>query len=335
MNFGTLDWIIVVIYLIATVVAGLWMRRFVGNVGDYIVAGRSVDTYLGVASLAATELGLVTVMYTAELGYKNGFAGMVPGLMFCLVAFFLGITGFIIHPLREAGVMTIPELFQTRYSLRVRWLAGVFIALGGILNMGIFLKLGGQFLVYCVGLPENNLELVMILLLALTLIYTVAGGMLSVLITDYLQFILLGLGIVITSVFVLYDNGWSRLAEAVTRYHGDAGYNPLLGKGQGVGWFFWQALTALAAVSTWQTVVARVLAAKDANTGKKIYTRVAFYYVGRFGLPGLWAIGALAVFGDIYLQPGQDSLAAMPTYIGTILPTGILGLVVAGMLAAE
>ncbi len=335
MNFGPLDWIIVIIYLIATVVAGLWMRRYLGNVGDYIVAGRAMDTYLGVASLAATELGIVTVMYTAELGYKNGFAGMVPGILFCLAAFFLGITGFIIEPLREAGVMTIPELFQTRYSMKVRWLAGVFIALGGILNMGIFLKLGGQFLVYCVGMPENYLEIVMISLLALTLVYTVAGGMLSVLITDYLQFILLGLGIVVTSAFVLHANGWTALADAVRRYHGDAGFTPLLGEGQGGGWLFWQALTAFGAISTWQTTIARVLAAKDAKTGRKIYTTVAFYYVGRFGLPGLWAIGALAVLGDKYLQPGMDSLAAMPIYIGTILPTGILGLVVAGMLAAE
>jgi len=56
-------------------------------------------------------------------------------------------SGFVIKPLRDADVITIPELLEKRFGKRVRWLAGLVVILGGVLNMGIFLRLGGEFLV--------------------------------------------------------------------------------------------------------------------------------------------------------------------------------------------
>lgn len=60
---------------------------------------------------------------------------------------FVGVTGFGINPLRKAGVMTLPELFENKFGARVRWMSGVVIVLGGLLNMGVFLRMGGDFLV--------------------------------------------------------------------------------------------------------------------------------------------------------------------------------------------
>lgn len=74
MNLAFIDWVIIVVYLAGCMIAGLWMRRYVRGVEDFAVAGREMDVNIGVASLAATELGLVTVMYTAQLGYEKGFA---------------------------------------------------------------------------------------------------------------------------------------------------------------------------------------------------------------------------------------------------------------------
>jgi len=75
-NFNwLLDGSIVGLYLLVTMVAGLMVRKYVGNVEDFLVAGREMDVYLGIASLAATEFGIVTCMYTAQNGYEKGFAG--------------------------------------------------------------------------------------------------------------------------------------------------------------------------------------------------------------------------------------------------------------------
>jgi hypothetical protein len=58
-----------------TMVAGLMVRKYVSKVDHFLVAGREMNVYLGIASLAATEFGIITCMYTAQAGYTNGFAG--------------------------------------------------------------------------------------------------------------------------------------------------------------------------------------------------------------------------------------------------------------------
>ncbi len=118
MHLAVIDWIIIVAYLIGCMSAGIWMRRYVRGVEDFAVAGRAVDLNLGIASLAATELGLVTVMYTAQLGFTKGFAGAIVGVLMAGAMYLVGATGFIIGPLRWAGVMTIPELFERRFGKR-------------------------------------------------------------------------------------------------------------------------------------------------------------------------------------------------------------------------
>src|SRR5215510_10184308 len=124
-----LDGSIVGVYLLVTMVAGLMVRKYVSKVDHYLVAGREMNLYLGIASLAATEFGIVTCMYTAQAGYKYGFSGATPGLVQCLAMLVIGATGFCIEPLRKSGVMTIPELFEQRYGRFVRSLSGVVIVL--------------------------------------------------------------------------------------------------------------------------------------------------------------------------------------------------------------
>lgn len=333
MNLTSVDWVIIFVYLTGCVAAGVSMRRYVGKVEHFIVAGRRMDIYLGVASLAATEMGLVTIMYTAQLGYTRGFAGSLPGILMALAMLVVGMTGFCIKPLREAGVMTIPELFQRRFGAGVHWLAGLVIVLGGVLNMGVFFRLGGEFLVYATGMPEEYLKLVMSFLVLIVLAYTALGGMLSVLITDYLQFLVLGAGLVLVTLLVFVQIGWAGMVGAVQTHYGAAGFNPFVGCD--VWWILWQAVQQLAVVLTWQTTVARVLSARDAATAKSIYTRTSFYFVGRFLLPGIWGIGALAVLGSTFAGEGRNSLHAMPTYLGQLVPAGLMGIVIAAMLAAE
>src|SRR6266705_1043841 len=181
-NFNwLLDGSIVGVYLIATMAAGLMVRKYVGKVEHFLVAGREMDVYLGIASLAATEFGVVTCMYTAQNGYEKGFAGAIPGLCQATAMWFIGWTGFCIKPLRDSGAITVPEMFQQRFGSRIRWAAGVVIVLGGLLNMGVFLRTGGEFLVLVCGFDVNYLELAMTALLIGVAVYTILGGMLSVL----------------------------------------------------------------------------------------------------------------------------------------------------------
>ena len=77
MNFHPIDWIIVIVYLAATMAAGLYGKRYVMGIGDYLVAGRKLGTFIGVATLAATEIGTITFMYNAQLGFTAGFSSFI------------------------------------------------------------------------------------------------------------------------------------------------------------------------------------------------------------------------------------------------------------------
>jgi SSS family solute:Na+ symporter len=332
-HLTVLDGSIIGVYLLITMIAGVAIRRYVRRVEDFIVAGREMNVYLGIASLAATEFGIVTCMYAAQNGYDKGFAGAVPGLLTFAGMFLVGVTGFCIKPLRDSGVMTIPELFEKKYGPRVRWAAGVVIVLGGLLNMGVFLRMGGDFLVNVAHLDGDYLELMMTVLLVGVAVYTILGGMLSVLVTDFLQFIVMSAGLIITTLLILSKVGWGALVNTVETHHGAGGFNPLANPTMGWSYVIFNALLNTAATLTWQTQIARVLSAKDSATGRKVYTRTSFFFVARWLIPGIWGIAALALLTPE--QTPQDSILAMPRMLGMILPAGLMGLLVAAMLAAD
>jgi len=333
MNFTLLDGSIVGLYLLVTMIAGVMVRKYVGKVEDFLVAGREMNVYLGIASLAATEFGIVTCMYTAQNGFTKGFAGAIPGVLTFLAMFLVGYTGFCVKPLRDSGVMTIPELFEKKFGPRIRWAAGVVIVLGGLLNMGVFLRIGGEFLVNVSGMNVNYLELMMTALLVGVAVYTILGGMLSVLVTDFLQFIVMSAGLIVVTFLILDKVGWSTLVNTVQTHYGEGGFNPLKNASMGWSYVIFNALLNTAAVLTWQTQIARVLAAKDSATGRKVYTGTSFFFVARFLIPGIWGIAALAILTPE--QIGGDSLQAMPKMLGLLVPAGLMGLLVAAMLAAD
>ncbi|MDH7503325.1 MAG: hypothetical protein QHJ82_11540 [Verrucomicrobiota bacterium] len=75
-----IDGSVVGLYLLATMTAGVLVRKYVSKVDHFLVAGREMNVFLGIASLAATEFGIVTCMYTAQNGYEKGIAGAIPGM---------------------------------------------------------------------------------------------------------------------------------------------------------------------------------------------------------------------------------------------------------------
>lgn len=329
MAFSPLDWLIVGLYLAGTLAAGLYGRRYIAGVAEYLVAGRELGVFVGVATLAATEIGTITFMYYAELGYKTGFASFINGLIAGAVMIFIGRTGFVVRRLRQLGLMTVPEFFQVRYSRRLRVLAGILVATGGILNMGVFLKVEGLFLAILSGIPLEHLKITMTAILALELIYTVLGGMVSVVITDFLQFIALSLGALLVTLYCVHVAGLGRMYHSVAQTMGIAGFSPLLNPAYGWSWIVFQTLLWLAVDTCWQTTAMRTFSARSPEISRKVFSWTGVIFLGRGMLPMLWGIAALAMLG-----PAQNSLEAMPRLLAAILPHGALGLVAAGMLAA-
>jgi len=335
---------------------GLYVRKFIKNMRDFVTAGRNLGLWLGIATMTGTELGLITIMYSAQKGFTGGFATFHIALAALIVTFVVGMTGFIVYRLREMKVMTIPEFYEKRFDRKTRILGGIMMVLGGILNMGLFLKVGSMFLVGITGLSANSWALpgVMIFLITLVLIYTVLGGMISVVIADYVQFVVLSLSLLVITFMAIAKVGWHDIFDTIELTMGRAGFDPTMAGG-GFGWEYiiWMFFLGLVSCAIWPTAVARALSMESAGIVKRQYMFTSVSYLIRFLIPYFWGIAAFvfitkdAAFNSLFFPAGYpppdsvpngaeavNNLYGMPFFLGKILPAGLIGVVTAGMLAA-
>jgi SSS family solute:Na+ symporter len=345
-NFRTLDWLIVMTFLVSSAIAGIWSKRYIRNLESFLIAGRRVRSYLGAASIIASEMGLVTVMYSAQKGFTGGFAAFHIALAAAVVALFVGVTGFIVIPLRRTGVMTIPEFYEQRFGRGTRLLGGAILAFSGILNMGMFLKADSLFVTRLTGMTSPlALNVAMTVMLGVVLLYTILGGMVSVLITDYLQFVIMALSLVVVSIWLMSQIGWQSVVDGVVALKGQEGFDPVHNPDYGIPYIVWMLFLGLVSCALWQTAVIRASSAEDQKAVRQTFTLGSVGFLIRFMVPYFWGICALVYIGG---QPGlrqvflpadstpssETTLSAMPTALGQLLPTGLLGVLMAGMLAA-
>ncbi|HEU0106951.1 MAG TPA: hypothetical protein VFT38_12315, partial [Vicinamibacteria bacterium] len=365
------------------------------------VASRGMGVYVGTASLISTEIGIITYMYQAQFGFLAGFSAFIVGLITIVVCYAVGRTGFVISRLREMNVMTVPEYLERRYQRRVRVLAGLMMAFGGCLNLGIFPIIEARFLTITAGLPARYVTWTMAVLLLIALAYTAVGGMLSLIVTNYVQYILLAVGTLVITFVCLWKVGWpSMTATVLERMHG-RGLDPFADLGVGPAFILWQVLLYTALMTVWQSAAMRAFSARDAATARKVFTLTSVLFLGRAVIPMAWGIAALAFFwgrttplpiataedprtemarldrelataapravedghlervlpqvdrlellaqreadpavASPYAQRAQSvreevGMVAMPWMVAGLVPTGLLGLMMAGMLAAS
>lgn len=330
-TFTSIDWVFIFGFLMISLFIGLIARKHISSVDDFLLAGRKLRAFRGIATLASTEMGLVTIIYFSEEAYSNGFVAIIAGIIAALTMWVIGQTGFVISHLRSLGIRTVPEYFEIRFRPGVRWIAGILIFLTGILNMGIFLQVEGKFLVIAMGLPPGSLPFIMGIILLIVISYTILGGMHSVVITDVFQFLILLVGIIIISFFAFSRaGGISGMIGAVKEHYGSAGFNLKEAPRYGLLFILWTTLYYTSGWSTWQPVVQRVLSMNDIYIARKLYRISSIIMFFRACLPMLWGIAALAILGVI-----PESQSALPQMMIRILPAGFIGLIMVGFLAAS
>jgi len=398
-NFTALDWAIVAIYMLLPLGIGFFAFKFIRNVKGFVLGGSAAGTSLNIATYIGTGLGLVTLMYASVDTLSHGFAYVTLALIGFAVVAFLGATGLVIGPLRKMGVLTIPEFFESRFSPRVRILAGILCVLAGVLNMGLFPKMGAIFITYVTGLGGTAEEatilvnIVTSVLIVLVIIYTVLGGMVSVIINDYVQFIVLSVGMSLGIFFCLTSPnlGWTKMLNTISDERGEMMFNPIaetvavlpkhvssdvrdeiLAKvpadvrkavidentkelipleleSYGWTWIFFNLVVFLVAGFCWAPESSRALTAKDSGAARRTFFFASPGYFARLAIPALWAIAAFTLIAqtpdlkDFFYPthelhgmqgPIHEAAAAMPLALGKIVPTGLLGFLVAGLLAA-
>jgi SSS family solute:Na+ symporter len=195
---------------------------------------------------------------------------------------------------------------------------------------------------------ELTVNLVMTILIVVVLVYTVLGGMVSVIITDYLQFVVLAIGLAVGLYVCLFghpDLGWDKLVGTLKTHRGEGAFNPVHRDSYGWLWVIWMFLHVVAAMLCWVPEASRILTARDSKTAQRTYLISSPGQFIRLGIPALFGIAAFVYVVQhptlmAYFFPqgvgGETKYPeqAMPLVLGKIVPSGLLGILVAGMVAA-
>ena len=217
---SSVDWAIVIGYLVASLFVGLWLARRNTSEADYFVAGRQLKGWLAGASMAATTFSIDTPLYVAGLVGVRGLAGNWEWWSFGVAHVAMAV---VFAPLwRRSGVLTDAALTELRYGgPTAAWLRGIKAFLFALpINC---IGLGYAFLAMAkvseaLGLaptPQAKVTLLAIVAL-LVLIYTAAGGLWAVVVTDMLQLVLALLGAIAVAVAAVHAaGGMDALLESI------------------------------------------------------------------------------------------------------------------------
>jgi len=369
------DWLVIACYFTGLLALAWWViRKGKDTADDYFLAGRNLGWWVVGASIFASNIGSEHLVGLAGAGATSG----VALAHYELHAWCLLVLGWVMVPFYlRSKVFTMPEFLERRFSATARWVLSLISLVAYVLTkiaVGIFA--GG--IVFSTLLPElyirigpivfDSFWVGSVLVILLTGLYTVLGGMRAVAYTEAVQTFVLILGSILLTYFGLQKlGGWSELRAAL----GSEMFNlwkPLIPEGMTgtwepvketgrMAWYFngnypWLGMLLCAPIiglwywTTDQYIVQRALGAANERQARRGTIFAAFLKllpVFIFIIPGMiWL--ALAKTGNVPELSGMidsegnaialQAQGAFPMMVKYVMPAGLRGLVVAGLLAA-
>ncbi|NLP56872.1 sodium:solute symporter [Lutibacter sp. B1] len=329
-TLDTLDWVSIGIYFLVLIGIVIWVvRKKQANTEDYFLAGRNVGWFVVGASIFASNIGSEHVVGLAGAGAGN----KLPMLIYEIQAWVVLLLGWVFLPFyARSGVFTMPEFLEKRFDSRSRWILSVFSIIAYVLTkISVTIYAGGIVVSALLGIDFWTGAIATVIL---TGIYTVLGGMRAVVYTETLQAIILVLGAgALTFIGLHHVGGWESMKETVTPEYLN------MWRSASDPDFPWPALfitSTIVGVWYWctdQYIVQRTLTAKNIKEGRRgtiFGALLKLLPVFLFLIPGVIAL-TLKMRGELqYDTPDQ----AFPVLMSNLLPSGLRGLVAAGLLAA-
>ncbi len=227
MSMHIVDWIILFAFIVFITAMAIYTKRFTRSVVDFLSAHRVAGKYLLGIGDDMASFGAITMVAMFEVYYKAGFTAIWWQNMILPVTVILAMTGFIQYRYRETKAMTMGQFFEMRYSKKFRTFAGLLAFLSGIINFAIFPSVGARFFQYFMGLPTDyiwtlgsfHIDIVYLILLstliAISLAFTLLGGQIAVMVTDFIQGTFLNIIFVVIGFFILFTFSWDQISSAL------------------------------------------------------------------------------------------------------------------------
>ena len=317
-----------IIYVLITLAVGVYAGRRVKDSADFVVAGRRLGIWLATGTLAATWFGTGTVLGAAGAAYKGGFLAVIAdpfGAALCL--FLAGM--FYVRMMRRMGISTIAEFFERRFGKTagvvaaactipayVGWVASLMVGFGKIIQAvtGLDPVLGT-----CLGA-------------AIVLIYTTAGGMWAVTLTDFIQVTVLTLGLIFMTPILLADmGGWAAIRAQIPDdqfylYPRDADMTT---------WFNYARAWLVIGLGNLagQDLLQRSLSSRDESVAQNSAYIAGIIYLTVGLLPVFLGIAATLTFPDLE-DPEQVMMKLAQTYLSPLGMAIFIGALISALMSS-
>ncbi len=316
---SVLDYLVIAAYFAAMIGAGYWGLRRARSAEDYLVAGRSLGPFMYIGTLSAVVLGGASTIGGVSLGYQFGISGM--WLVFALGLGILALGLLLSNRLSRLGVYTVAETLGIRYGRYSRLISAIIIAVYDLMvAVTATIAIGTVFDVV-LGIPPVPAILISG---GIVVLYSVAGGMWSITLTDILQFGVMTVGIffVLLPLSVSQAGGFSGMREALPE-----SYFSLTA----IGWetIFAYLLLFFFGIMVGQDIWQRVFTARSGSVARWGGIAAGLYCLA-YGVVGA-LIGTAA---QVLLPDLAEADNAFAEVTNAVLPVGLTGLVLAAALAA-
>lgn len=347
----TLDWIVIGLFCVGLIGIIVWvMRQKQNNAADYFLGGKDATWLVIGASIFASNIGSEHLIGLAGAGASSGMAMAhweIQGWMILIL-------GWVFVPFYSRSmVYTMPEFLERRYNPASRTILSFISLISYVLTkVAVTVYAGGLVFQQVFGIDSiwgiDFFWIAAIGLVVITAFYTIFGGMKSVLYTSVVQTPILLLGSLIILVLGLKAlGGWDQMMEIckmqTVNEYGDTMVN-LIRDNRDPDYPWLGALIGSAVIGFWywctdQFIVQRVLSGKDQKESRRgtifgAYLKLLPVFL--FLIPGMIAFAlsheGIVVNGQEFHLSTPD--AAFPTLVARLLPAGVKGLIVCGILAA-
>lgn len=352
-GFAGLDWAILAVYFGILIGTGIiFSRRKPKNSDDYFLGGRGMPSWAVAISVVATSLSAVTFIGAPQEAYQGDLTYLATNLGMILAA--LVIAAVFIPKFYQSRSESIYQLLETRYGPSARKAASIAFMVGRVLASGARIYVGAipaSILIFGIenGTDPKNLILAISILTCVGILYTLAGGISSVIWSDVIQFAIL-IGAAICAIYLIASSFTAPLPEIITELQSgnngdsklalfDLSFDPTH-RYSIPACIIGFTLLGIGSYGTDQDLAQRLLTCKSSKDGARsiitgillgVPTAATFMLVGLL----LWIVyqrPSLTSFGTLDQPP--ESATVFLHYILTQIPPGLRGLMMAGLFAA-
>lgn len=315
----------IIIYMIVLLAVGYWANRQISDMSDFLLAGRRLGLLLTAGALAATHFGGGMVMGGGEYGFIHGLSGAWYGISCGIGLIFLAF--LTAGKFRNLSFYTVPDYLEHRYGSKTLRALGALLSLIALVGILAAQVLSARGALAILGFEGNTGAIIATLIF---IIYTALGGLWAATITDFIQVIIAGVGVIVAAALVMGDTGgfagMQEMINAAQTTVKPGYFNIFSMAGKSI---LWLLLPTVMYTLIGQDFYQRLFAAKDKVTAKTASLVGGIFLIVISLFPAIAGMGARAYFPDL-----TDGSLAIPRIVQEVFPVGVGAVILAALLAA-